>query len=247
MAKRRISRKQLKQKDQFLTRAEKITIWITEQGWQKVLLSLVLIGILILLFIFVNKTFIKKHDEATAAYAEALGLYLSASQPAEGQFIQNKELLTKALNEFEKVINEYPSSISTEMAEYYRVQCLFKLGEDKKAFQAGEELFDSASEDLVQNLTGLYLYDKYVAADNFTDARKMITGLEDHSNSMLNMNQVYYLSGRLYELENKKTEAVQEYIKVLKNKDFFYYKTEAQQRIAMLDPKALETAMKTEE
>jgi predicted negative regulator of RcsB-dependent stress response len=247
MAKRRISRKQIKRKDQFMTRAEKITLWLTVQGWKKVLFTLVLIGILLMLFIFANKNFSSKRDEATSAYAGALATYINASQPAEGQFIQNKEQLTKALKEFEAVMENYGSSVSAEMAAYYRIQCLFKLGEDKKAFQAGMALFNDASEDLVQNLTGLFLYDKYIAAEKYPEARKMIAELEDNSNTMLNMNQVYYLSGRLYELENKKNEAVQEYLKVLKNEDLYYYKTEAQQRIASLDPKALQEARKTEE
>jgi tetratricopeptide (TPR) repeat protein len=247
MAKRRISRKQIKRKDQFMTRAEKITLWLTVQGWKKVLFTLVLIGVLLMLFIFVNKNFSTKRDEATTAYANALTTYISASQPAEGQFIQNKEQLKKALKEFEAVIENYRSSVSTEMAAYYRIQCLFKLGEDKKAFQAGKALFNDASEDLIQNLTGFFLYDKYISAEKYKEARTMITELEDNSNSMLNMNQVYYMSGRLYELEKKKDEAVQEYLKVLKNKDLYYYKTEAQQRIASLDPKALEEARKTEE
>jgi tetratricopeptide (TPR) repeat protein len=247
MAKRRITRRQIKQKDQFLTRAEKITLWITEQGWKKVTIALVITGILLMLFIFVNKVFMGKRDDASTAYSKALAMYINASQPVAGQFIQNKEMLEKALKEFESIIDNYGSSVSTQMAAYYRIQCLFKLGEDKKGFVDGEALFADASEDLVKNLVGCFLYDKYVGANRYKEARKIITELQDDSNSMMNMNQVYYLSGRLYELENKKNEAVQEYMKVLKNQDLYYYKSEAQQRIALLDPKALEEAQKAEE
>lgn len=247
MAKRRITRRQIKQKDQFLTRAEKITLWITEQGWKKVTLALVIVGVLLLLFIFVNKVFVGKRDEASSAYSKALATYINASQPVAGQFIQNKELLEKAKKEFEAIIDNYGSSVSTQMAAYYRVQCLFKLGDEAKGFKDGEELFEDASEDLVKNLVGMFLYDKYIEANKLKDARRIIVELEDDSNSMLNMNQVYYLSGRLYELENKKEDAVQQYIKILKNPDLYYYKSEAQQRLALLDPKALEAAQKTEE
>lgn len=247
MAKRRITRKQIKQKDQFLTRAEKLTIWITEQGWKKVTLALFLVAIILLLFIFVNKVFGVKQEEASTAYSKALAVYVGATQPVAGQFIENKEMLEKALKEFDTIIDQYGSSISGQMAAYMRVQCLFKLGQNDKAFKDGEELFNDVSEDLVKNLVGLYLYDKYIDVEKYKDARRIVSELEDDANSMMNMNQVYYLSGRLYELENQKDKAVAEYMKVLKNQDLFYYKTEAQQRISQLDPKALEEARKTEE
>ena len=93
MAKRRITRKQIKAKDEFLTRAEKTTEWILEKGWKKVLLALGVAALFMLVVIIVGNIGSKKVDEASLLYSSGLQKFSEALLYSDTEFIQNKDKL----------------------------------------------------------------------------------------------------------------------------------------------------------
>jgi tetratricopeptide (TPR) repeat protein len=244
MAKRRITRKAIKKKDEFQTRAEKITGWVLEQGWMKVTFFLVGIAVMIMLVIGVGKLTENKNADASYMYSKAFKIYSEAAQPVEGEFIQNEEKLKKAVKSFDEVIENSGSSFYTDMAGYYRLQCLFKLGDEDKALKAGLALFDDTSEDIIRNQLGFFLADKYIQIEKYEEARAIYEELESNMNSKLNPNELHYKSGLLYEKVSKINEATAEYMKIIDNNDQMAFRREAEQRLSLVNPKALEEKRK---
>lgn len=240
MAKRRITRKAIKKKDEFQTRAEKITGWVLDQGWKKVTLFLVGIAAMIMLVMGVDKLTENKNADASYLYSKAFIVYSEAIRPVEGEFIQNEEKLKKAVKSFDEVIEKSASAFYTDMAGYYRLQCLFKLGDEDNALKAGVTLFDDTSEDIIKNQLGFFLADKYIQIEKFEEARAIYEDLESDMNSKLNPNELHYKSGLLYEKVSKIDEATAEYMKIIDNKDLMAFRREAEQRLSLVNPKALE-------
>jgi|GEM_PF-5040132 len=245
MAKRRITRKQMKEMDKFQTRAEKATVWIAERGWKKVVGFIVLIGLLMLALIFVNNMLSTQRTEASGVYGEALNMYIRASQPSATEYIANKEKLQNAISKFQEVIDKYDSTAYAEMAKYYIVLCYFKLGKKERGFEDGEKLFADTSEDIVQNLIGFFLIDKYIKEEKYKEARRLVEELESENNDYLNPNQLLYVSGKIYERQNMIDKATEEYLKIIENEEYAAYRIDARERLRVINPKALEDKMKT--
>ncbi|MBN2134307.1 MAG: tetratricopeptide repeat protein [Acidobacteria bacterium] len=239
MAKRRISRKQIKEKDQFLTKAEKFSMWLVEQGWKKVVLIITAFAVVLLVAIIFDNISHNKNMKASVMYSEALDTFVRANAASPAQFIQNADEIKKAAEEFDKVKVEYGSTIYGQMAAYYRVLCYFKINEEEKGLEEARKLFDDSSEDIVKNLVGFFLLDRYEKDENWAQAREIADEMKDDMNSMLNPSEILFRSGELYEKEGKITEATDEYMKVLDFEDFSSYRRDAQQRLAIINPVAL--------
>ncbi len=240
MAKRRITRKAMKQKDEFQTKAEKATEWILEQGWKKVSMVLVGAAALLMLVVVASHMMDSRSEEASYEYSKAYRLYSETRGASGSEFIPNKDKLEEAVKAFDEVIKDYGSTFYGEMAQYFKAQSLFELGREDEGMKLAEKLFAEADEDIVKNKAGFFLAQKYIAEDNFEKARVIYDELKSDMNSMMNPNEIYYKSAELYEKEGETEKASEDYLNVISNEEFTVYQREARLRLNILNPKALE-------
>jgi tetratricopeptide (TPR) repeat protein len=209
--KKKITKKKLKQPDEFLTVTEKSYLFIG-QHLKKIAIGAMIVLVLIVSFFLFRMWDQGKEDEANQKFALALEGYLMVSSPyREGGPAEYK----KVLEGFEEVIKTYPRTSSGRFSLLHKGRIHLRLGEFDEAINAfdgflkkiGERLYQVfALEGLGYAHEGKKDYEKAVKA--YQEIIKLGSGY-DWAGAHLNI-------ARCYEKMGKNDEALENYKAFLK-------------------------------
>jgi tetratricopeptide (TPR) repeat protein len=205
--KKKITKKKLKQPDEFLTFTEQSYLFI-HQHIKKIAMGVFLM-ILILSSLYLLRMWDqKKEEEANQKFIVALETYQVVSSPyREGSAADYK----KALEGFEEVIKTYPNTSAGKTSLIYKGGIYLRLGEFDEAIKAYEASLKKAGKERLYHLLcqeGLgYAYEGKKEYEKALKAYQEILKLDDQyewTGIRLNI-------ARCYEKIGKKEEALENY------------------------------------
>ncbi len=210
--KKKITKKKLKQPDEFISFTEKSYIFIGEHI-KKISISAILILVLILSFFLYRMWEQRKEDEAGQKFILALEAYQMVSSPyREGSTAEYK----KTLEGFEGVIKNYPGTSSGKSSLIYKGGIHLRLGEFDEAIQAYDTFLRKAGKEKLYHLFALEgLGYAYKGKKDYEKALKAYL-------EIVKWGENYHWAGahlnlaRCYEELGKKDEALENYKAFLK-------------------------------
>jgi tetratricopeptide (TPR) repeat protein len=140
---KRITKKQLKEPDEFITLTERAFIFIRKHS-KKVAGGGILFLVLILAFIVFQMWDKKKEEEAAREFGVATGLYeRGIAQAREGSIQGDKDILAK----FDEVITRFPRTSSGRFSLLYKGNVYLKRGEFDEAIKAYTAFLDKSGKE----------------------------------------------------------------------------------------------------
>ncbi len=213
----------LKKPDEFISTMERITFFI-EKNIRIVLIAsaaFLIIGASIFSFYLY-----KNHVNTKAAALE----YQAVRHYYEGSADGYK----KAIELFEEVIKLYPNSKSASIAQYNIGNAYFKMNDFDKADEAYKKFIDKYSSDKI--LLGLVMQKLsyvYVAKKDYNKAIESLNRIISDS-SVFGKDQAYFELGKLYEVLNKKDDAMSKYEALVKDYSSSPWAAEGAARLKIL-------------
>ncbi len=140
---KRITKKQLKEPDEFITLSERAFIFIREHSKKMAGAGIALL-VLIVAVVLMQMWEKKKEEEAARAYGVASEMYeRSVAQDREGSTQDYKEVLAK----FDEMITKFPRTSSGEWSLLYKGNILFKQGNFDEAIKAYTAFLDKSGKE----------------------------------------------------------------------------------------------------
>ncbi len=210
--KKKITKKKLKQPDEFISFTEKSYLFISEHI-KKISFGAMLILVLILTFFIYRMWDQKKEDEANQKFIAALDAYQMVSSPyREGSPAEYK----KALEGFEEVIKTHSRTSPGKYSLIYKGGIHLRLGEFDEAIKAYDHFLRKTGKEKLYQLFALeglgYAY------EGKKDYEKALKAYQE----IIKLGETYQWAGvhlnlaRCYEGLGKKDEALQNYKTFLK-------------------------------
>jgi tetratricopeptide (TPR) repeat protein len=200
---RRISKKKLREPDEFISTAARVLLWTKEN--LKLILMGVIIGALVVFSIIVWRIKAKTREaEAFNAFYRASEILISAEDPSSKGF-------QEALDEFERIQREYPRTDAGELAQLQLGQGLLKLKQYDRALETYRKFLDSNPG---QKLHRLFAYQNlgyaYEGLGDYQRALDSFQELVDMGESFLQP-WGYLNMARCYEKLDRREEALKNY------------------------------------
>lgn len=210
--KKRITKKKLKQPDEFLSFTEKSYLFVSEHI-RKISIGAMIALVLVLSFFLYRMWDQKKEDEANQKFILALEAYQMVSSPyREGSLAEYK----KALEGFEEVIQAYSRTSSGKHSLIYKGGIHLRLGEFDEAINAFHTFLNKTDKDKLYRLFALkgigYAY------EGKKDYEKAVKAYLE----VVKLGEKYHWAGvhlnlaRCYEKLGKNDEALENYKTFLK-------------------------------
>jgi tetratricopeptide (TPR) repeat protein len=224
---RKITRKELREPDQFHTISERVMIYLLENRKKFYLAS----SIVVLVVLIVCGWYLY-----TLSYENrADKLYSSAFNSYSGTFSNDGEKLSSAVKIYEEITKKYPSSRAAALSFYNMGNIFFALKETDKSIEAYNSFLETSSEDNVLTLLAYYglghCYEEkgdYPGAlESFESSNRNVKGT--HFN-VINYSNI----ARIYEKMNKPDMALEYYKKVIEQTEDPFVKTLVNSKIANL-------------
>jgi tetratricopeptide (TPR) repeat protein len=209
---KKITKKKLKEPDEFISLTEKIYLFITHHSKFIMTGGIAVLVILSFLFLY-NRWERRNEEEAYQNFRSAVEIYqMVDSQYREGSGSEYKDVLEK----FNKIITTFSRTPSGKFALLYKGNILLRLGEFEEATKSYQAFLKKAGKEKLYRLfawEGLgYSYEGKRDYEKAIQAYRKITeegGSLELSNAYLNM-------GRCYEKLWKNKEALENYKAFLK-------------------------------
>ncbi len=197
MARKKLTRRELVQKDEITSTLEQVTTFAVEN--RKPLLTIVAV-IVVAATVLVGWNIIAASREANAqsALSEVLRLYTDTTL-AEGE-----ERFQATLTEAQRVQAEYPNQTAAQIAQYYAALSHKGLGNSTEAVRLLRELIDSGGE-TIRQVARYALAESYKSNEEFENAITVYRELVDSDGH--SKGAVLYELGRLHETISKPDEA----------------------------------------
>ncbi len=204
MAKRiRISKKKLKEPDEFISTAARIITWTREN------LRLITIGILICTLIAVSIVFWRIRTKNRQA--EALNSFHRVSEILMSDEDPSSRPYQEAMDEIERIQGEYPHTDAGQLAQLQMGQGFLKLKQYDRAVETYRKFLDSNSGERLYRLFALHnLGYAYEGQGDYQNALDSFQGLVDMGESFLQP-WGYLNIGRCYEKLGKREDALDNY------------------------------------
>lgn len=210
--KKKITKKKLKQPDEFISFTEKSYLFIN-QHIKKISTGALLILILVLSFFLYRLWDQKKEDEASQKFISALEAYQMVSSPyREGSPVEYK----KALEGFEEVIKTYSRTSSGKQSLIYKGGIHLRLGEFDEAIHSFQTFLKKSGKDKIYQL--IALEGLGYAHEGKKDYEKALKTYSE----IIKLGESYHWTGvhlnlaRCYEKLGKNDEALENYRTFLK-------------------------------
>lgn len=200
---KRISKKKLKEPDEFITTAAKVLLWTREN------LRLILTGIIVGALVASSIVFwrIKTERREAAAlnsFHRALEILTSAEDPSSKRY-------QEALDGFERIQREYPNSKAAQLAQLQLGQGLLESKQYDKAVETYRTFLERNPAERLYRLFALQnLGYAYEGQGDYQRALDSFQGLVDMGESFLRPS-AYISIGRCYEKLGKREEALKNY------------------------------------
>ena len=197
MARKKLTRRELVQKDEITSTLEQVTTFAVEN--RKPLLTIGAV-IVVAATVLVGWNIFAANREANAqsALSEVIRLYTDTTL-AEG-----KERFQATLTEAQRVQAEYPNQTAAQIAQYYAALSHKGLGNSSEAVRLLRELIDSGDE-TIRQVARYALAESYKSNEEFENAITVYRELVDSDG--YSKGAVLYELGRLHETISKPDEA----------------------------------------
>jgi tetratricopeptide (TPR) repeat protein len=140
---KRITKKQLKEPDEFITLSERVFIFVREHS-KKMAGAGVALLVLIVAIVLMQIWEKKKEEEAARSYGIASEMYeRSVAQEREGSTQDYKEVLAK----YDEIITKFPKTSAGGLSLLYKGNILFKQGNFDEAVKAYTAFLDQAGKE----------------------------------------------------------------------------------------------------
>lgn len=210
--KKKITKKKLKQPDEFISFTEKAFLFITLHI-KKITIGGVLISVVLLSFFLFRMWEKKKEEEAVQKFSVAVEVYQMVSSPyREGAPADYKN----AMERFDEVIKTFPGTSSGRFSLLYKGSLHLRIGELDEAIKAYQAFLQKAGKERLYRLFALegigYVY------EGKKDYEKAAKTYEE----ILKLGENYHWAGahlnvaRCYEKLGKKAEALESFKAFLK-------------------------------
>jgi len=237
----RLTRHEILKEDKFMQTLEEIRDFFLAKRRQ--ILTGFGIGALITLAVF-GLYYYSAHENEKAKdqLSQALRIYeapvVAANQPQnvgstdEPSFKTSSEKYEKALGEFQKVVKEYPSRASGKIARYYAGLCLNSLKRSSEAIAMLEPLSKEKSDYGALGQSALAAV--YESSGDLAKSVVIYQQIVNSASPVTPKNVSLMHLARLYEEQNRTTEAAKTYQQVVKDFPESPFVTEAEQKLKQI-------------
>lgn len=212
MAEKKISRKELlKEPDEFLTASAQTIAYIRDNPRQVLLIALVVVACIagaLGYHAYSRHTAQVSHELVQAALRQYEVIVSEKTAPPEK--------LDELLSRFEYISQHYPSSPAGEMALLYEGHILFKKNDFKAALEKYQKVEStSLANEGLRELIWYHIAKTYLAMGTYDKAMNLFEKLSKDTGSPYRR-EAYANIARVYELTERRKEAVQAYKQYLK-------------------------------
>ena len=209
---KKITKKKLKEPDEFITLTQKTLLFI-EAHAKKVITAGIIVLVIVLGIVFFRMWDSKKEADAGQKLSVAMEMYQRVSSPyREGSPSEYKT----ALGGFDDVIKQYPGTSSGKFSLLHKGNIHFKLGELDEAIKAYQAFLEKAGKETLYRLFGLeglgYAYEGKKEYAKAIDAYQQIVVMGE----TFQLGDAHLSLGRCYERLGKNQEALENYNAYLK-------------------------------
>ena len=198
MARKRLTRKEIVQKDEITSVLERSTTYVVEHGKPiAIAVGAVVVGITVV--IVLNVTAANREAAAQNALAEVIRIYSTVTEDTT-----DESRFQATLVEAARVQADHPDQPAAQIARYYAGLSHEGLGDSDQAIAILTELVDSGDE-MVNQVARVALAESYKKQDNLDRAIEVYQELADSGG--YSKSAVLYELGRLHEATSMPDEA----------------------------------------
>jgi tetratricopeptide (TPR) repeat protein len=200
---RRISKKKLKQPDEFISTAARILLW-TRENLRLILIGIIIGALVAFSFIFWRIKTKAREAEALNSFHHASEILMSAEDPSSKGY-------QEAMDEFERLRREYPHTDAGQLAQLQLGQGFLKSKQYDKAVETYRDFLDGNPGERLYRLFALQnLGYAYEGQGDYQKALDSFQELVDMGENFLQP-WAYLNMGRCYEKLGKREEALGNY------------------------------------
>jgi tetratricopeptide (TPR) repeat protein len=213
MARRmKITKKKLKEPDEFISLAEKAYLFITRY-LKPIVTGGIILLVLVLAFLFFQRWEKKNEVDADQKFSLAVQLYQRVSSPyREGSPAEYKNLLEK----FDEVLSKFPRTSSGKLSLLYEGNIHLRLGEFEEAIKEYQAFLQKAGKEKLYRLLAMegmgYAYEGMKDYEKALHAYQKILEIGES----FQLADAYLNIGCCYEKLGKNKEALENYKAFLK-------------------------------
>lgn len=227
-------KEQLKKPDEFIGTVD----WLGEKIKAHAKLAWTVVGILLVVGAGVGAYwFYQEQQKNRAASLEYLGLqYYRQQAPADdkGAASSEEENYKKAVEQYQKILQDYPRTPSASIAPFYLGNTYMDLKDFDSAISAYRAFLEkNKKNDILVGITYQRLGYAYLAKNNPEEARQAFESVERLTGA-LNRDQADYELGRIDEASGKKDEAIKRYQEIVSRYPDSLFLAEAQRRLSAM-------------
>jgi predicted negative regulator of RcsB-dependent stress response len=206
----RITRKQLKKDDEFVSAAEVIFRWIADNA-KPLVAAITAVCVIALLWWAVSGWMGARTDDASLLLYHATRTFEGEATPGS---IAPAGDIEAAEAEFQQVIDSYGRSDQADMAKLYLARIALSRGEMEEARAALVELAQKRGDDVVGRLANLDLLNLRIASGQGTEVAAELEAMVTGRSTGLPRDAALYRLGELY-VEEGEPEKARSYLEML--------------------------------
>jgi predicted negative regulator of RcsB-dependent stress response len=227
---RRITRKQLKKDDEFVSAAELIFRWLSE-NWRPVAAGIGAVAVVGLLWWAVNIWTGSRAEDASLLLRQAVMTF--EGQPDAGSLVPAGDV-DAAEVEFLQVIDSYGRSDQADMARLYLARIALSRGESDQARTALVELSQRHSDDLIGRLANFDLINLRIASGQGAEVAGELETMVTGQSTALPRDLALFQLGEIYASEGQSDRARQYFEQLVEEFPESPYLASARQRMTEL-------------
>jgi predicted negative regulator of RcsB-dependent stress response len=208
---RRITRKQLKQSDEFVSTVDSLVQWMSE-NWRPIALGIAGVCVAAVAWWGFNTWSTSRSDDASYALADAVTTF-EGGDPTSQLEPTGDEAAAEA--KFNEVIEHYGRSDQADMARIYLARIHFDRGETDTARDMLVGLAERHRDDVIGRLATLDLVHLRIAAGQATEVAAELEAMAIGSNPRLPRDVALFELGQLYLAEQKPQQASEYFQKLV--------------------------------
>ncbi|HEY5593575.1 MAG TPA: tetratricopeptide repeat protein [Nitrospiria bacterium] len=228
------SKEQLKKPDEFIGTVD----WLGDKIQEHSKLAWMIVGIVLLVGAGIGAAwFYQEQQKNRAASLEYEGLrYYRQQAPADdkGAAPPKEENYKKAVEQFQKVLQEFPRTPSASIAQFYIGNAHMELNDFDSAISAYRAFLEKKPKnDILAGMAYQRLGYAYLAKNSPEEARQAFESVNRLAGA-INKDQVSYELGRMDETSGKKDEGIKRYQEIVSRYPDSLFLAEAQRRLSAL-------------
>jgi len=227
---RRITRKQLKKDDEFVSAAELIFRWISD-NWRPLAAGIGAVSIVALLWWAANLWLGTRTDEASLLLHQATATF--EGEATAGSLIPAGDV-EAAEQQFQQIIDSYGRTDQADMARLYLARIALSRGDTEAARTAFVDLSQRHSDDVIGRLASLDLINLRVASGQATEVMGELEAMVTGQSRALPRDLALYRLGEISAGEGQSDRARQYFEQLVEEFPESPYLVNARQRLSEL-------------